>query len=172
MGENLADPVQVDANSIYDIVNELEQHTDNPSRWVGLRSPTTATLFADVTLNPYILDSGNDDFGAWVQLLGTGDTPRIAGNVYYDAHAILVTDVEQTTPYLIQFAWGADADVAYAAGDYTETMHQVAVGVIDPSPKEIRHPRLAVGTEFWARCWCSSNTGTFDFYLAIHEYSS
>ena len=170
MPENLGDPVQVDVNTIYDLVSQIEQHNDHSSRWVGLRSPTTETLFADTTLNPYVIDSGNDEFGSWVQLLGTGDTPRDAGNLYYDTHLIYVTDTEQTTLYRLQFAWGADADAAVTAGDYTETVYQGPLGTPAPGPIEIRHPRLAVGSEFWARCWCSSNTGTLSFMIGIHEY--
>lgn len=172
LNENLNDPIQVDVNSIYDEVVEIETHFHSYERWRGAIAVPTATRFADETETAFQVDSGNTVFGSWVQILGTDDTPIGSGKTYFDFHLVLIVDNEQATTYRLQFAFGADGDTAVAAGDYTEVLIKFAVGTTQPTPVQVQGERHAAGTEVWARCRCASNTGTLDFLIGMHEYDS
>ncbi len=163
--ENLHDPIQVDVNDIHTVLHSHE-------RWLGAHGSPTGTRFADETETPFQIDSGNTVFGSWVQVLGTDDTPVDADKTSYLWDLILVTDLEQTTTYRIQFAFGADADVALAAGQYTEVVIGKGPGTVDPFPFDFHNDKHTAGTEAWARCRCASNTGTVDFMIGLHEYDS
>ena len=145
--DNPGDPIQYDVNNIYDEVVEIDTHLHSPERWLGAKAVPTATVFAEANETSYQIDSGNTVFGAWLQILGTDDTPVIADKAYFDFHRVLITDVEETTTYRIQFAHGADADVAVAAGDYTEVIIKFGVGQVKPTPFDVQNERLAAGEE-------------------------
>lgn len=170
--ENESDPIQLDVNNILEEVIEIETHLHSYERWRGLHGTPTGTRFADETETSWQIDSGNTVFGSWVQVLGTDDTPVDTGKTYFDWHRILITAVERTVTYRVQFAFGAAGDAAVAAGDYTEVCIQVGVGALDPFPVTVQGLRHVAGTEAWARCRCNANTGTMDFMVGIHEYDS
>jgi hypothetical protein len=73
------------ADSVAYRVADVERHLLNWERWMGLAAvPVGETHRADsITDNPdpFQADAGNDDWGAWLQILGSSDTPVIAGNV-------------------------------------------------------------------------------------------
>lgn len=164
----------VDANvdTILAEVLEIEVHMHSPERWLGQHPSPTSTVFAEANETAYQIDSGNTVFGAWLQILGTDDTPVIAGKAFFDFHRILITDHQETTMYRIQIAYGADADVAFAAENYTEIVVKFSVGQVKPAPFVVQDVRCPSGTEIWARCRCASNTGTLDFMIGLHEYDS
>jgi hypothetical protein len=142
-------------------VAEIETHLHSYERWLGLGGET---------LTPFQIDSGNNDWGAWVEVLAVGDTPVQTGKTYYDLHRLMVVDAEQTTIYRIQLAFGGDGDSAVAVGNYTELMYIAFTAAADSGPIEVNTRRQIAGTRCWARCWNASNTGTLDFYIGLHEY--
>ncbi len=71
--------MQVNVDTIEAEVIEVEKHLHSPERWLGLNGAPTATVFADANETSYQIDSGNTVFGSWVQILGTDDTPVVAG---------------------------------------------------------------------------------------------
>jgi hypothetical protein len=133
-----------------------------------------ADLISIGTLSAFQLDAGNDDWGAWVQILGSEDTPAITGSAKFDLHELEIVDAENTdTVHFIQLAYGdTDGDTALAAGDYTELAYTSATQVSNQSPIYVRIPRIAVGTKVWARVMAiGENTSTIDFYIGLHEYN-
>lgn len=161
-------------NSLAYRVNEIERHLHSPERWIGLAaSPVGETHCADKdVMTPFRLTSGNDTYGAWVQILGSEDGPFNSGGVKFDVHRLLVTDV--TTSYIItrlQIAYGATGDDAVAAGDYTEVMI-TPVKDEKQDPFEIQERRITYGTKVWARHWVkASNAKALDFFYGVHEYN-
>ncbi len=158
---------------VYEEVENVEHHFHNNERWFGLAAiPNGEIHVADTDgMTPFRMDAGNDDWGAWVQIAGSSDTPVQAGKTKVDAHRIMVVDVERKKSVTrIQMGGGDSGAAALAAGTYTEI-------VVTPDnngkqdPYAIMMPQFVVGTKGWARCWVSGqNTGFIDFFLGIHEY--
>jgi hypothetical protein len=142
-------------------IAEIERHLHSFERWFGVGGQT---------LTPFTIDSGNNDWGAWVAILAAGDTPAIAGSVYYDPHRIEVVATERNTPYRVQLAFGATGAAALTAGQYTEIIFSPASNLVDAGPQNVHSRRIAAGTPLWARCWNAGDTATLTFFLGIHEY--
>lgn len=157
-------------------VAEIEYHFHNKERWLFKRLVPVPNFIATedprtTVSSVWQIDAGNNDFGNWLQILSTDDTPLMGTNAYFDFHRWQVVAVERTSLYIIQVAWGANAATAYAAGDYTTFPFLSTSAAITRGAMDIRIPRIAVATPVWARCWNSNNTGTMDFVFGIHEYS-
>lgn len=160
-------------NSLTYRVHEIERHLHSRERWLGLAAvPVGETHRADIdSMVPFQIDAGNDTWGAWVQILGSGDTPIISGAVKFDIHRILITEVETAKIITrIQIAYDSSAAIALPAGNYTEL-----IIIPEKSTKEnpflFKFPRSSAGTKFWARCWANGqNTHTIDFFFGLHEY--
>jgi hypothetical protein len=157
-------------------VGEIERHHHNWERWFGVAAvPNGEIHVADsITDNPsaFQVNGGNDTWGAWVQVLGSSDTPAMAGNTRYDLHQIDIMTVQRSNAtHFIQVALGASGAAALAAGTYTEIVFrpQSVQGRAAPIPLLAR--RQAVGTKAWVRVLVKGqNTGTMDFYIGLHEY--
>ncbi len=163
-------------NSLAYRVHEIEQHFHSPEDWLGAAAaPSGATHVADVdSMTPFTLTSGSGTWGAWVQVIGSSDTPVRAGMVKFDPHMIVVSNVsadanKEITRY--QIAFGASGAAAFAAGDYTDGL---AVPEKDgkASPLVIQSPRITTGTKGWARCQIDGSDGdeTNDIFIGLHEY--
>jgi hypothetical protein len=162
------------SNSLAYKVHEVERHLHSAASWFETATtPDGESHVADRIgdgAGAFQIDAGNDDWGSWVQVLGSDDTPARSGGVYYDPHLFLVEDTERAATYFVQFARGASGADAYAAGQYTELVYGASVqketGII-----EVQTGRAPAGSKLWARCKCpGQDTGTMDFYLGIHEY--
>ena len=122
-------------------------------------------------INPFQLDAGNNNWGNWVQILGSEDTPARTGMLYFDPHQILIESTENIATYFMQFARGDSGDAGLAAGHYTE----LVIGSDTNRFKSIisvQTGRAPVGSKIWARCLCpGQNTSLLSFYIGIHEYN-
>lgn len=164
-------------NSLAYKVHEIEKHFHNWERWFGVAlSPSGETNVADTLIQgavtAFVIDAGNDDWGAWVQILGSTDTPTNVGGTYtkYDLHSIDIVANERAQPYFVQFAFGATAADAITAGTYTAKVISAPAANTDID-FSIMMNRVASGTKAWARCKCpGQNTATLGFYFGIHEY--
>jgi len=164
-------------NSLGYKVHEIEKHFHNWERWYGKAVTANGEIHVADTLiqgavTPFQIDAGNLDWGAWVQILGSSDTPTNVGGTYtkYDVHSIQVVANERANPYFIQFAFGATAASAITAGEYTAKVLAFD-GVNSETSFSIMMNRANAGTKAWARCKCpGQNTATLDFYFGVHEY--
>lgn len=161
------------SNSLAYRVEEIERHLHNRERWLGLAASPDAEVHCadDGVMVPIQIDAGNDTWGAWVCILGSGDTPIIAGLAKYDPHELLVDDVQSTKLLTrIQMAYGASGAAALAAGTYSELMMKPDAGAKHVA-LPMMFPRITAGTKLFARCWVSTeNTSTIDFFMGVHEY--
>ena len=100
-------------------IHEIERHLHSNERWFGAAVvPVGTTHVADrlgVGVVSFQIDAGNNDWGAWIQVLGSNDTPAEAGNVYMDAHRLLVTNTERNATYFVQFSAGVTGAAGLAA---------------------------------------------------------
>ncbi len=156
-------------------VHEAERHLHSAGSWFGTAAvPSGETHVADRIgpgIDPFVIDAGNNDWGSWVQILGSSDTPARTGLAYYDPHEILIEDTEHNTAtYFIQFTRGASGAVGYAAGHYTEFVIG-SDGARFKGITRVQTGRAPAGDKLWARCLCpGQNTSEIDFYMGIHEY--
>lgn len=159
-------------------VNEIEKHLHNNNKIYGLAgTPSGETHRADrITLKPepFQADAGNDDWGSWLQIFGSSDTPLVAGQEFFDFNKVLVVSHERnTTVYVVQIACGESAGLAtkLIAEDFTEQDLVTGGGSTETGPIVIQNSRFAAGDKVWVRIWAKgANTGTLDFYPGIHEY--
>ena len=155
---------------------ESNRHVHHYSRAFGLAAaPAGETHRADeITSNPapFVVDAGNNDWGDWLQLLGSSDTPVIAGVVKYDPHLISIVSAERANAiYLIQMAAGTSGAAGLAAGTYSDKVFtpQSAAGRPAAMPMSLR--TQSVGTKLWIRTLVrGQDTGTLGIYVEIHEY--
>ena len=162
-------------NSLAYRTHEIERHFHSYERWLEAAAAASGeTHVADVLgagAGAFQLDAGNDDWGAWVQILGSSDTPVITGSAKFDLHRIEVETEERTGTYFLQFGFGATGAAALTAGDYTEAVYTGPAGAQTGGPIVVQSRRITKGVKAWARAKCpGQNTGTIDFYLGLHEY--
>lgn len=165
-------------NSLAYRVHELERHMHNRDVWFGIATtPSGETHAADIVgggIDPFELTTGNDDFGAWVLILGSSDTPTFGGSAaYFDSDKFIVTSTSSTNSFVLQVATGESSGLAakITAGQYSTAMYISGSNLNDSGVGQYRTVRVAAGEKVWARACCiGANAQTITFYTAIHEY--
>ncbi|MDD5486240.1 MAG: hypothetical protein PHW65_01610 [Dehalococcoidales bacterium] len=157
-----------------------EHHEHTVERWFGAAAVPTATHWGDESrLTAFQAISGNGDFGSDLgdeaEVLGSDDTPVVAGNAKFDAHRLLIATSSVTTAWVLRLVYGtgtmADAE---AAGQYTDimTITPAAPGPANAgAPFDIKMLKLAAGTKIWIRAKNATNNATIDFFVGLHEYA-
>jgi hypothetical protein len=163
------------SNSLAYTCTEIERHFHSYERWFETAAVAVGeTHVADAAGTGggvFQVDAGNDDWGSWLQILGSEDTPAITGSAKFDIHRIEITAAERNEIYVIQFAFGESGAAALSAGAYTESPFKPASNLVDSGPIVFQSRRQSVGTKAWARCICpGQNTATIDFMFGLHEY--
>ena len=164
-------------NNIETEVIEIEKHLHNYEKWFGAAaSPSGETHVADRmdgVISPFALLSGTSDFGSWVQVLGSSDTPVQTGKTKLDLHRVLVTSTDSTATFIVQIVTGESAGIAakLAAEDFDEFPYISATNNNDSGISEIIDKRCDVGEKVWMRCACVGQTAkTINIYFGLHEY--
>ena len=158
------------------IAEEIERHLHNWERWFGMAAASDGEVHvADSILTskvPFVVDAGNDTWGAWVQILGSDDTPAIAGNTLFDAHRLnFVTHETNNSTQVVQVAAGASGAAALSDGSYSEFPVRTGGGNTFIGPIDVLMRRREVGEKVWIRNWAHGvNTSTLSFFFGIHEY--
>jgi len=161
-------------NSLAYRVAEIERHLHSGGRWFGVATTPSGEEHAGDRISenpgPFVIDAGNDDWGAWTLILGSEDTPTNPSMAYFDPHEIVVEDTENASEYFIQMTRGTSGSTGYEAGHYTEFVYN-ATSQKETGILRIQTGRSPAGSKIWARCLSKSdNTGMFYFYMGIHEY--
>ena len=159
-------------------IYETEKHLHNREKWFGdaAGGATGETHVADRmggSVIPFALLTGNADWGSWVQVLGSTDTPVQDGKKKFDAHRFLVTTTDSTEAFNVQVIAGESADLAalVAAEAMTEAPFISATNNGDSGISDIMSIRVDVGTKVWARAVCiGQDAKTTNIYFGIHEY--
>ena len=164
-------------NSLAYRIAEVERHLHNREKWFGVAAAPAGETHAadrmDGVVAPFALLSGASAFGNWVQILGSTDTPVIAGSANFDGHRFMVTGTDSTLPFVVQIITGESADFAakLAAEEFTEAPYIAASNNNDSGISDIMTRRVPVGTKVWARCACvGASAKTISLYFGIHEY--
>jgi hypothetical protein len=162
-------------NSLAYMIKELERHFHNRGRFWGAVAVPDETNAIDANVDtPFVAVSGNNDWGTAIPICGTADTPvPTPDDAKHDAHLILVTDTDHTTPYRIRIIYGTGTSAAaIAAEQWSETMFVTAGGPFSSgTPVEIIMRRVDVGTKLWAQVWNATNGSNVDFFWGTHGYS-
>jgi hypothetical protein len=162
-------------DEIKEEVIEIETHLHSNESWFEkAATPNGQIHVADrigTGSGPFQVDAGNDNWGDWVQVLGSADTPAKPNMLYFDAHRAEFVAAERNESYFVQVAPGDDPDAAVVAELHTEFVLKPASNVLDSGPVDIQTVRLPAGTKAWIRTKCpGQDTATLDFYFGIHEY--
>lgn len=155
---------------------KIDEEPHTPETIFGVHGapsfPTVAALAG--SLDPFVLTSGNDDWGAWVNVIGSDDTPMRSGKDTYDIHEILIASVSAAATGGIEFGWDATTTTAILSNEtFTSVAFQPSgVGAnVSAGPVEIRMPDVPVGTLVFARCKIAGeNAATVSIILQIHEF--
>lgn len=159
-------------------VNEIERHLHHYDKWFGAAAVPDAELHVADRLTlvqtSFQADGGNDDWGVWLQVLGTNDTPIQAGKVKFDFHEIIIVSHEHNTnEYDMQIVSGESAGIAakLVSEDFTEFPIVTGAGNSETGPITFQQVRVDSGDKVWVRIRANGqNTGTLDFKIGIHEY--
>jgi hypothetical protein len=164
--------IRATVNEIKTEAEFTEDHIHSKNRALGKKNPQTATVWAELqSLNPFVVTSGNNDFGAAEQLIGSADTPFIVGELSFDCGDMLITATSATTPYIIRTIFGTvDAATAEAAGDFSEIQFMKESASGRATIVRIGMPAIVSGTKVWAKVKNASNGETISFLLNIHHY--
>ena len=182
-GADLSDVPKIDSvatdglagitNSLAYRVHEIEKHFHVRERWWGAAAVPSETNAIDANVDtPFVATSGNDDWGTAIPICGTADNPVITTDVKFDAHMILVTDTDHTTPYRIRLIYGTGTSAAaISAGQWSEGMFITSGGPFSSGvPAEGRMPRIDVGSKLWVQVWNETNASTVSFFWGAHGY--
>jgi hypothetical protein len=158
-------------------IYEVEHHLHNRERWFGAAaSPSGETHVADRmdgAILAFQLTAGNNDFGSWVQILGSSDTPIVSTMTKFDGHRFMVTSTNSTSPYVFHVITGESSGFAakLADNEYMEVPYISATNNNDSGISDVISIRVDAGAKVWARCACVGQNGTtIDIYFGIHEY--
>ena len=154
---------------------EVAHHFHNIERWLGAAADATGEIHvADVGgVLPFVMTSGNNDWGEWFQIAGSEDTPIIDGMTKIDAHRILFSDIDndgnkQVTK--IQIGGGTSGANALETGSYSEFYVSIEKNG-KQIPIDLMMPRFDASTKGWIRCLVIGQDAIdIDFYIGLHEY--
>lgn len=160
--------------SLGDRIRQLYDHAGTYSQWYGVAGTPSGTHKADrvgVTDLPLQMDAGNDAWGTWLQILGSADTPHIAGKTEYHLTKLVVTAVERNTQiHFIQIGFGASGADALTNETYSDLVFVPLLATGWETPLAMACGHEASGTLAWARAKVpGQDTGTVTFFFAIHE---
>lgn len=161
--------------SVYQEIEKIEHHFHNYRTILGKAAVPDGEIHVADHMGDnngsFQIDAGNNTWGAWVLIVGSGDTPLRPGSTKYDFYNIFYTAAERTATYYIQIGFGESGAAALAAGTYTDELFQPQSVQGKPGTQLIYSPRINVGTKVWVRCFCpGQNTATIDFMIGLHCY--
>ena len=160
-------------NAILYETTVVEDHFHNRERWFGIATPQTAVNWGtQESLTVYQAVSGNSAFGVALQVLGTGDTPIIAGQRFFDIRRISIADVSNANPYILRLIWDpVSAAAGEAAGMFTEVFCQQATAAGQNKPQDLICFRIPCSTyQVWAKVKNGTNLATINFFIGVHGY--
>lgn len=157
-------------------VNEIERHHHSYERWFEAAAvPDGEIHVADRVCEgggAFQANAGNDNWGSWLQILGSADTPEIAGSDLFDLRRIVLLEHQRNNArHCIQIGFGLSGAAALSAGTITEIVIRTGGGNSESPPENIRCRRQTAGTKAWLRIRIpGQNLGTLDFVFGLHEY--
>lgn len=166
------------ADDIFDEVEIIETHNHSNERWFEKAAVANGELHVADRIGEgsgsFQIDGGNNNWGAWIQVLGTLDTPTETGKRFFDGHRAEFVSAERNADYFIQvIPQNTNPNTGGIEDEtrITEFVLRPLSVAFDSGPVEIKIVRVPVGTKIWVRTMCDGqDTGTLNFYFGIHEY--
>lgn len=163
-------------NSLAYRVHEIEKHLHSRGRyWGALAAPDETNAIEANVARPFVAASGNNTWGVAIPICGVDDVPVPTGLVKFDAHRLLISDLDDdTTPWRIRFIYGTGTSgEAITAEQWSEEMIEssaVPGNRAGGTPLDFQMPRLDVGTKMWAQVWNDTNLEEMSFFWGAHGY--
>ncbi len=168
---------QLDAAFMPNRLISVEEHDHSYEHWFGPHgtpvAEATIAVSMGTTTQTFQLASGNDQYGAWLQILGSSDTPHVAGKASFQIHGILISAVQRaTSAHVIQIGFGDSGAAALSADDVLEVPYKPSAASLRSAPIFVQTEEAVAGTKVWARARAIGQaSGTLDFYFGLHEGS-
>lgn len=157
-------------------VDEIEQHNHNIERWWGAVAvpDETNAIEANVT-RPFQATSGNDTWGTAIPICGAADNPVLTGQDEFDAHRLIVCDLDDETDlWRVRIIWGTGTSAAAISADQWSEVPVIANAVpgnrAGGTPVDVRMPPVAIGTKLWAQSWNDTLNEVLQFQWGAHGY--
>lgn len=176
-GEIISDvaDVNVVATAAFTEAFKTQNHLHNRARWLGISGDQSGTDWAFDTLTPFVAVSSSNTWGTAIKVLGTSDTPIIAGQTMYHPYLLSILSVDHNTVYKLRLIYD---DVSSAAGISAGQFSEVSLLVDSTNPQlsangpvKVPMPRLTAGTDMvWAQVWNATNSSEVDFLVGILGY--
>ena len=155
---------------------EIAKHLHSRGRFWGAVAAPDETNACEANVNrPFAATSGDNAWGAAIPICGTGDVPVPTGLVKFDAHRLLISDLDDdTTPWRIRFIWGTGTSAdAITAEQWSEEMIQsnaVPGNRAGGTPLNFQMPRVDVGAKLWCQVWNDTDGEILSFFWGAHGY--
>ena len=166
-------------------IQEIEHHLHNVEVWLepkevpvaGTNEAVVCGTRPTIACPAFDIDAGNETWGTWVCVLGSGDTPAaigaytgLTGYRYYDLHKIGIQTSERSVLTLIQFGFGTVA-AGVLTGPYTTIWWNPTAATGKSESILFMAPHTSVGTQTWARALIpNADTGHVYFNYGMHFY--
>ena len=156
----------------------VEVHLHSREHWCGKSGDQSGNNWGADTLTPYRAISGNGVYGAdasdEAKVMGSADTPVVAGKASFDLHRITVIAISSDTVYELRIVWGTGTmATAITAGQMSEVMIITSTDKANKfggAPFDLQLPRLTIGTKIWIQARNATDNATVDFFVGLHEY--
>ena len=164
-------------NQILTLVTDVEADVHSSAFLFSRKAVQTGTSFADTTdgvFYPFALTAAADStYGVAVQILGTADTPIIAGDKVFHIDGVMVTAVNDNSLYRLRITWGASVAAALAAHTFTETWvfgDSTNPQLAQPTALHVQMAEVAAGTEVWVQIANAAGAQTMSILFQIREH--
>jgi hypothetical protein len=164
------------ADSLAYGIGEIERHFHSWERWMAVAAVVNGEVKVADRIGTgtaaFRATAGNNTWGAWLQILGSSDTPVIGGLVKFDIHRMsIVATGEVSATYFVQMGFGVSGAQALLDNTFSSFLYRVGSAQTRETPIPVQHRRQAAGTKAWLRIWALTKNGaTLDFYFGLHEY--
>jgi len=175
--EAATDGLSGTSNSLAYRVEEIEKHLHSRGRfWGALAAPDETNAIEANVDRPFVAVSGNNTWGAAIPICGTDDVPIPSGLVSFDAHRLLVVDLDDdTTPWRIRFIFGTGTSAAaISAEQWSEEMiesNAVPGNRAGGVPLNFQMMRIDIGVKMWCQVWNDTNLEELSFFWGAHGYA-
>ena len=165
------------SNSLAYRVHEIEKHFHSRGRYWGAAAAPDETNAIDANVNrPFVAASGDNTWGTAIPICGTADVPVVSGLVKFDAHRLLISDLDDdTTPWRIRFIYGTGTSAnAISVDQWSEEMIEssaVPGNRAGGTPLDFQMPRINVGYKLWAQVWNDTDAEEMSFFWGAHGYA-
>jgi len=165
--------VNADQTTSIALIDEIDSHLHSNGRWCETATAPSGTAHVADSIGDgagaFRIDAGNNTWGAWVQIVGSTDTP-MNGGTSWNIDTLTVSAAERSADYFMQISFGATGAAGLAADAYSEVVYRPLAASLPSWPVLISMTPQDTGVLGWARCMCpGQNTATLDFYFGIHE---